>query len=165
MNYEIHQMSTENWEQVKDIYIEGIQTGNATFQTEAPSWEAWDIAHVKTCRLVMTYGHKVVGWAALSPVSSRCVYAGIAEVSVYLAQDHRAKGIGVILMEELIRCSEKNGFWTLQSGIFPENRASLAVHKRCGFREIGLRKRVGKMNGTWRDTVLVERRSETVGVD
>ncbi len=165
MDYEIHRMSLHNWEQVRSIYIEGIQTGNATFQTEAPSWDEWDSAHVKTCRLVMIYRDKVIGWAALSPVSSRCVYAGIAEVSVYLAQDHRAKGIGVILMEELIRCSEQNGFWTLQSGIFPENRASLAVHKRCGFREIGVRKKVGKMNGTWRDTVLVERRSEIVGVD
>ena len=165
MNYKIREMSSVDWEQVRDIYIEGIQTGNATFQTEAPSWEAWDLAHVKTCRLVAISGDHVIGWAALSPVSSRCVYAGVAEVSIYLARDYRGEGIGVMLLEELIPYSEQNGFWTLQSGIFPENKASLAIHKKCGFREIGFRKKVGKMNGIWRDTILLERRSEAVGVD
>ncbi len=163
MDYEIREMSPEDWKEVRDIYIEGIRTGNATFESVAPSWETWDLAHVKECRLVTTYGDNVIGWAALSPVSSRCVYSGVAEVSVYLSLGHRGKGIAVMLLKDLIRCSEQRGFWTLQSGIFPENKASLSVHKKCGFREIGLQKKVGKMsNGTWRDVVLVERRSESV---
>lgn len=166
MDYEIRKMSPEDWDEVRDIYIEGIRTGNATFESVVPSWETWDLAHLKECRLVMTFEDKVIGWVALSPVSSRTVYTGVAEVSVYLSLNHRGKGIAVTLLQDLIRCSEQRGFWTLQSGIFPENLASLSVHKKCGFREIGLRKRIGKMsNGTWRDVVLVEWRSESVGID
>ena len=166
MDYEIREMSPEDWIEVRDIYIEGIRTGNATFETAAPSWESWDLDHVQDCRLVTTYGKKVIGWAALSPVSSRRVYSGVAEVSLYLSVEYRGKGIAVKLLKDLIRCSEQRGFWTLQSGIFPENLASLSVHKKCGFREIGLRKKMGKMsNGTWRDVVLLEWRSESVGID
>lgn len=166
MDYEIREMSPEDWHEVSDIYIEGIRTGNATFESVAPSWAAWDLAHVKECRLVTTHRNKVIGWAALSPVSSRCAYSGVAEVSVYLSLGYIGKGIAAMLLKELIQCSEQRGFWTLQSGIFPENLASLSVHKKCGFREIGLRKKIGKMvNGTWRDVVLVEWRSETVGID
>ncbi|HBW38644.1 MAG TPA: N-acetyltransferase [Desulfosporosinus sp.] len=166
MSYQIREMSEADWEQVRDIYIEGISAGNSTFETEAPSWEVWDVAHVKSCRLVVVGEGKVVGWAALSLVSSRCVYTGVAEVSIYLAQDYCGQGIGFRLLKELIGCSEDSGFWTLQSGIFPENVASLALHRKCGFRQVGLRKKQGKMNnGTWRDVVLVERRSEVVGND
>ena len=166
MNYKIRGMIEADWGQVRDIYIEGIESGNATFETKAPDWEMWDTAHVKTCRLVVECETKVVGWVALSPASSRSVYAGVAEVSIYLAQDYCGQGIGVRLLEELIRCSEERGFWTLQSGIFPENAASLALHKKCGFREVGIKKKLGKMNnGTWRDVVEVERRSKVVGID
>lgn len=166
MNYKIREMSDADWEQVRDIYIEGINSGNSTFEIEAPSWEVWDVGHVKRCRLVVEGEGKVVGWAALSPVSSRCVYSGVAEVSIYLALDYCGQGIGVRLLDELIKCSEESGFWTLQSGIFPENAASLALHRKCGFREVGQRKKHGKMNnGTWRDVVLVERRSEVVGTE
>ena len=165
MDYTIRKLSPEDWEEVRDIYMEGIHAGNATFESAAPSWEAWDLAHVKECRLVMTYGDKVIGWAVLSPVSSRCAYSGVAEVSLYFSFDHRGKGKAVMLLKDLIRCSEQKGFWTLHSGIFPENIASLSVHKKCGFREIGFQEKVGKMsNGTWRDVVLVERRSESVGL-
>lgn len=166
MDYEIREMSPEDWTRVRDIYIEGILSGNATFESVAPSWESWDLDHVKDCRLVMTYGKKVIGWAALSPVSKRGVYSGVAEVSLYLSVEYRGKGIAVRLLQGLIQCAEQKGFWTLQSGIFPENLASLSVHNKCGFREIGLRKKIGKMsNGTWRDVVLLEWRSEVVGID
>jgi len=165
MDYEIRQMYAEDWKEVRDIYIEGILTGNATFESVAPSWELWDYNHAKECRFVATDGDTVIGWAALSPVSSRCAYNGVAEVSVYLSPNYRGKGIAIILLEALIQGSEQNGFWTLQAGIFPENIASLSAHKKSGFREIGTRKKVGKMsNGTWRDVVLVERRSESVGI-
>lgn len=165
MNYIIREMSPQDWGQVRDIYTEGIETGNATFETEAPSWEAWDRDHVKSCRLVATDGDQVTGWAVLSPVSSRCVYTGVGEVSLYISLNHRGQGIGPLLLKEIIRCSELEGFWTLQSGIFPENMASLVMHTKCGFREVGLRKKMGKLNGVWRDVVLLERRSETVGID
>jgi phosphinothricin acetyltransferase len=166
MSYTIRDMSEADWEQVSDIYLEGINSGNSTFETEAPGWDVWDVDHVKSCRLVVVGEGKVVGWAALSPASSRCVFTGVAEVSIYLAQDYCGQGIGVRLLEELIRCSEDRGFWSLQSGIFPENAVSLALHRKCGFREVGLREKLGKMhNGTWRDVVLMERRSAVAGTD
>jgi L-amino acid N-acyltransferase YncA len=150
---------------VKEIYEQGIAAGNATFQTEAPSWEEWNKSHLPTCRLVALDENKtVIGWAALTPVSGRCVYAGVAEVSVYIHANEQGKGVGKELMEELIRQSEKNNLWTLQAGIFPENKASLKLHERLGFRKIGYREKIGKMKNVWRDTVLLERRSKKVGV-
>lgn len=161
----IEPMSTEDWAAVKAIYLEGITTGEATFETEAPCWEEWDAAHLSVARLVARAGDNVGGWAALSPVSRRKAYAGVAEVSVYVAAHSRGKGVGSALLERLIKESEQNGIWTLQAAVFPENIATLALHKRCGFREIGRRERISTLNGIWRDTILLERRSRTVGVD
>jgi L-amino acid N-acyltransferase YncA len=150
---------------VKKIYEMGIATGHATFQAEAPGWESWDRSHRKTCRLVMTDEQdQVIGWAALTPVSDRCVYGGVAEVSVYIDSRFRGKGIGKKLLESLIHESEKENLWTLQAGIFPENKASIALHEQCGFRQIGYREKIGQMKGLWRDTILMERRSKIAGV-
>lgn len=150
---------------IQEIYEQGIATGNATFETKAPRWEDWDKAHLVKARLVATNeAGQVVGWAALTPVSGRCVYAGVAEVSVYVHREARGSGIGKKLLEALIRESEKENIWTLQAGIFPENTTSLKIHEQCGFRKVGYRERIGKMNNIWRDTVLLERRSPTVGV-
>jgi L-amino acid N-acyltransferase YncA len=165
IDFLIDTMKESDWEQVCSIYFEGIVTGDATFETEAPSWEKWNAAHLPSCRLVARSGDTVGGWAALSPVSSRCVYGGVAEVSIYIGQRYRGMGLGRALLMALITESEKNGLWTLQAGIFPENRASIDLHKRCGFREVGRRERIGKMDGRWRDTVLLERRSSIVGID
>lgn len=161
---EIIEMLPEHWQSVKVIYEEGIATGNATFQTEAPAWEEWDAAHITNCRLVAVENNEVLGWAALTAVSGRCVYAGVAEVSVYVAAIARGKGVGKLLLHALINESEKHNLWTLQAGIFPENTASIKMHEACGFRVIGTREKIGKMNGVWRDTVLLERRSATVGI-
>ncbi|GBF11942.1 GNAT family N-acetyltransferase [Tepidibacillus sp. HK-1] len=164
MNFEIREMTVSDWNEVRAIYVEGIKTENSTFEAEAPSWEKWDLGHISTCRLVASLKDKVLGWVALSPVSSRSVYAGVAEVSVYISSEHRGKGIGKTLLEHLVKCSEKHGFWTLQASIFPENVASITIHKKCGFREIGRREKLGKMkNGIWRDVILLERRSKIVG--
>lgn len=153
-----------HYNSVKDIYLEGIVTCNATFQTEAPSWEDWNNGHLEHSRIVAVDDQNtVMGWAALSPVSSRCVYAGVAEVSVYIGANHRGKGIGNRLMQDLIESSEQNNIWTLQAGIFPENIASLQLHQNNGFRIIGRREKIGKMDDTWRDTVLLERRSVVIG--
>jgi L-amino acid N-acyltransferase YncA len=164
-DYMIDTMKESDWEQVRSIYLEGIATGDATFETDAPTWEKWNAAHLPSCRLVARSGDTVRGWAALSPVSSRCVYGGVAEVSIYIGQRYRGIGLGRALLMALITESEKNGLWTLQAGIFPENRASIDLHKSCGFREVGRRERIGKMDGRWRDTVLLERRSGIVGID
>jgi phosphinothricin acetyltransferase len=153
-----------HWLSVKNIYEQGIATGNATFQTAAPSWQEWDTSHINACRLVAIVNHEVVGWAALSQVSSRCVYAGVAELSLYIRSNARGKGIGNLLLEAIISESEKEGYWTLQSGIFPENIASLHIHQKNGFRIIGFREKVGKMGNNWRDNIILERRSKTVGV-
>lgn len=150
---------------VKQIYLEGIATGNATFETEAPSWEKWNAGHTEHSRFVALENGSVLGWAALSPVSGRCVYAGVAEVSVYIGADHRRKGVADKLMAKLINSSEQNQIWTLQAGIFPENGASLSLHQKHGFRLFGRREKIGKMNDTWRDTVLLERRSKLVGIN
>ena len=165
MEYQIDIMKETDWEQVRDIFIQGIQTGNATFDTDAPSWEEWDLGHIQECRLVVRDGQKLLGWAALSLVSSRLAFAGVAELSIYLSTDSAGKGIGTKLIQAVIESSEATGFWTLQSGIFPENTASIHLHKKAGFREIGVRKQLGKMNGCWRDVVMMERRSEIVGVE
>jgi phosphinothricin acetyltransferase len=158
-------MSPEHWEQVRAVYLEGLATGDATFETEVPGWERWDAAHMQCCRLVALEGVRVAGWAALSPVSARSVYAGVAEVSVYVGEGFRGVGVGRTLLEALVRESEAAGLWTLQASIFPENASSIRLHRACGFREVGRRERVGKLRGRWRDTVLLERRSRIKGVD
>ena len=156
----------EHWPTVKAIYEQGIATGDATFQTTAPSWEEWDAGHLPHSRVVAVEGGQVIGWAALSAVSGRCVYAEVAEVSVYVAAGHRGKKVGETLLKALIAESEQHDIWTLQAGIFPENIASLTIHRHCGFRQVGYREKIGKMwTGVWRDTVLLERRSRTAGVD
>jgi L-amino acid N-acyltransferase YncA len=160
---QIETMQPSDWQEVRTIYEEGIRTGNATFESTAPAWETWDQGHLKECRFLAMEGDTVLGWAALSPVSGRCVYAGVAEVSVYVSTAARGKGIGKLLLQKLIEASEAANLWTLQAGIFPENVASVKLHEACGFRMIGKRERIGKMNGVWRDTVLLERRSNTVG--
>ena len=154
-----------DWEQVKEIYLEGIATGHATFETAAPSWEHWDAAHLPFARLVTRQDDRLIAWAALSPVSQRCVYGGVAEVSVYVSASSRRSGVGRKLLQTLIEESEQNGIWTLQAGMFPENTGSLALHQSCGFREVGRRQRIGKMNDSWRDTIMLERRSTIVGVE
>lgn len=158
-------MKPEQWEPVRAIYLAGIATGDATFETEAPNWTDWDRSHLPAPRLVALSAEAVVGWAALSCVSARATYAGVAEVSVYVAEQRRGQGTGSLLLKALVAGSEEAGIWTLQASIFPENVASILLHKSCGFRELGRRQRVGKLHGVWRDTVLLERRSEVVGVD
>jgi len=163
-NQAIRKMTMQDWPAVRTIFKEGIATGNATFETKAPSWEEWNAGHLKECRLVATDSEKVIGWAALSPVSSRCVYAGVAEVSVYITAGERGRRIGRRLLQALVQESEQSGIWTLQAGIFPENEPSIAVHRRCGFRMIGRREKLGQMDGRWRDVLLFERRSSVTGV-
>jgi L-amino acid N-acyltransferase YncA len=165
MSYKIENMQKEDWEQLRSIYLEGIDSGHATFETEAPSWERWNSGHISACNLVARREDRILGWAALSPVSSRCVYAGVAEVSVYVGQKYRGKQVGQALLTSLVERSEEEGIWTLQAGIFPENTASIFLHKKCGFREVGRRVRIGKMKGIWRDVILLERRSHTVGIE
>lgn len=153
-----------HWETVRAIYLEGISTGHATFEQTAPEWKDWDAGHLEVCRLIARMDTGVVGWAALSPVSKRAVYRGVAEVSVYVAAAARSQGVGSTLLSQLIASSEENGIWTLQAGIFPENVASINLHKRLGFRTVGTREKLGNMHGKWRDVVLMERRSRRVGI-
>jgi L-amino acid N-acyltransferase YncA len=155
----IEQMRPDDWPTVRSIYLEGIASGNSTFETNAPSWEKWDDSHLQIARLVMREVDAILGWAALSPVSKRSVYQGVAEVTVYVAEGAQGEGIGRALLEALIDESERNGIWTLQASIFPENTASVKLHLRCGFREVGRRERIAMLNGVWRDTLLFERRS------
>ncbi len=164
MTQSIRLMTANDWNAVVEIYKQGIATGNATFQQTAPTWEEWDADHIKNCRLVLEINNEVVGWAALTAVSGRCVYAGVAEVSVYVSELHRGKKIGRSLLEQLISESETEGLWTLQAGIFPENIGSIKIHEALGFRKIGYREKIGKMKGIWRDTVLLERRSAVIGI-
>jgi len=164
MNFTVEEMKAADWAQVSAIYLSGIKTEIATFQAEVPAWEDWNKSHNESCRLVARLGNEILGWVALSPISSRCVYAGVAEVSIYIAESHRGQGVGTALFEAIIKLSEANGFWTLQSGIIKENAASINLHKKCGFRVLGVRERLGKMsNGKWHDVVLMERRSKSVG--
>ena len=163
MPIEIDGMTAGDWPQVAEIYRQGLETGNASFETEVPAPEAWDAAHLPEPRLVARLDGAIAGWAALSAVSGRCVYGGVAEVSVYVAARSAGRGVGRRLLSEVVRLSEEAGIWTLQAGIFPENTASLALHGRCGFWVVGRRERLGCHNGVWRDVVLVERRSATVG--
>ena len=158
-------MTSEHWPEVARIYREGLDTGIATFETTVPSWEDWDRGHLEICRFVALNEGEVLGWAALSKVSSRCVYGGVAEVSLYVGSRFRGQGVGSALLERLIVESENEGYWTLQSGIFPENRASIALHEKAGFRKIGIRERIGKRDGEWKDNLLMERRSQRVGTD
>ncbi len=156
----------DDWPEVRRIYEEGIATGDATFEAEPPSWEAFDAGRLQAPRLVaQDPDGAVLGWAVLSPVSSRCVYGGVAEVSVYVAADARGRGVGSRLLGALVERAEAEGLWTLQAGIFPENEATLALHRKHGFREVGRRERIGRMDGRWRDTLLLERRSAVVGTD
>src|SRR4029077_2313771 len=163
MHFIITSMHPEDWPDVEEIYRQGIVTGNATFETESPGWEKWNASHHQHSRLVAREKDNVVAWAALSPVSARRVYAGVAEVSIYVAGATRGRGIRKALLLALIEQSELHGIWTLQAGIFPENVSSIALHKSCGFREIGLRERIGKLGNTWRSVVLIERRSAKAG--
>jgi len=151
--------------EVLRIYAEGIATGQATFETETPSWQVWETAHLPFGRFTALADGVVIGWAALAPISKRAAYRGVAEVSVYVAAQNRRQGVGLRLLEQLIQASEANGIWTLQAGIFRENRASISLHQKCGFREVGVRLRIGRLHGVWRDTVLLERRSNVVGIE
>jgi phosphinothricin acetyltransferase len=162
MKLEITKLQPAHWDKVREIYVDGLGTGLASFETEAPSWAQWDAAHLSSVRLVALSDGVVTGWAALSPVSARPVYAGVAEVSVYIGEAWRGEGIGRALLERLVLESEQNGIWTLQASIFPENQPSIVLHKSCGFREVGRRERIGRLNGAWRDTILMERRSDLV---
>ena len=161
---EIVPMTQQDWEAVREIYWQGIETGNATFEQSVPEWKEWDERHLPTCRLVARSADKLLGWAALSPVSNRCVYRGVAEVSVYVGEEMRGRGIGRLLLRALLEASEQNGIWTLQAGILAENAASIHLHQQAGFRIVGTRERIGCLDGRWRDTVVMERRSNVVGV-
>jgi L-amino acid N-acyltransferase YncA len=156
----LRELTKADWLAVRSIYEQGIAGGQATFETEAPMWAVWDRAH--SLRLVAEQDREVLGWAALSPVSERCVYGGVVEDSVYVADSAQGRGIGRALLEEVVRRAERDGVWTIQAGIFPENESSIALHERCGFRVVGMRERIGKHHGVWRDVVLMERRSEEV---
>lgn len=156
-------MTAEDWTACREIYQQGIATKHATFETAAPSWDTWDQAHLADGRLVADEEGSLVGWAALSPVSDRCAYAGVAEASIYVATDARGQGVGSALMTALLEASEAAGIWTVQAGILPMNEPSLALAKRAGFREVGIRERIGKLDGAWQDVILLERRSTVVG--
>jgi L-amino acid N-acyltransferase YncA len=159
----LRELRSEDWPTVRAIYEEGIRGGAATFETQAPTWERWDGAY-SDLRIVAERDGAVVGWAALSPVSSRRCYEGVGEVSVYVAEEVRGAGLGRLLLDELVALSEEAGYWTLTAGVFPENEASIRLHRACGFREVGVRERLGQLGGVWRDVVLLERRSPRVGL-
>jgi L-amino acid N-acyltransferase YncA len=156
LDFDIRAMRSDDWPAVRNIYSEGMATGNATFETETPEWTKWDQNHLQECRLIARDRERVLGWAALTPVSTRRVYSGVAEVSVYVAAEARGRGVGKTLLQSLIEHSERCGIWTLQAGIFPENVSSVAVHKLCGFHEVGLRQKIGQRSGVWRDVLLLE---------
>jgi L-amino acid N-acyltransferase YncA len=173
MEWNIEPMRDSDWPAVREIYRQGIATGDATFQTEVPEWPEWDANHLRHSRLVARPAARLAagdaadaigGWAALSPVSRRECYAGVAEVSIYVAEAHRGRGLGHRLLAGLVTESEVHGMWTLQAGIFAENRTSIVLHEQLGFRPVGVRERIGQRDGRWRDTVLIERRSKRVGL-
>ncbi|HKA26839.1 MAG TPA: GNAT family N-acetyltransferase [Gaiellaceae bacterium] len=157
---DVRDLRPGDWPEVSRIYAEGMATRNATFETEVPSWEAWNAAHPAGQRFVAVAEGSVVGWITATPVSSRCCYAGVAEISAYVTEQARGQGIGSVLLEKLIESTEDSGIWTLETGVFPENEHSLALLKRFGFREVGVRERIGQLDGVWRDVVLLERRSD-----
>ncbi|MGD8360113.1 MAG: GNAT family N-acetyltransferase [Gemmatimonadota bacterium] len=165
LEIDVRLLTAADYPRVREIYLAGIATGHATFETEAPDWEGWDRKFLGKCRLVAESDGKILGWAALSPVSDRCVYGGVGEVAVYVAPETRGEGVGTRLLGALVRASEDAGLWTLQAGIFPENAGSIRIHEKCGFRVIGTRERLGKMGNRWRDVLLLERRSDRVGVE
>jgi L-amino acid N-acyltransferase YncA len=158
----VRDLRPDDWPEVSRIFAEGIATGNATFETEVPSWEGWDAAHLSEHRLVAERDGRVVGWIALVPVSPRACYAGVAEVSAYVGEEARGQGVGAELLGALVESSERAGIWTLQTGVFPENETSLGLLRRFGFRVVGTQERIGRLHGVWRDVVLLERRSEVV---
>ncbi|HET7566437.1 MAG TPA: GNAT family N-acetyltransferase [Gaiellaceae bacterium] len=158
----VRELRPEDWPQVAAIYAEGIATGDATFETEVPAWAVWDAAH-PGFRLVVEDAAGIAGWAATSAYSDRCCYRGVAEESVYVAARARGRGVGRLLLGELVARTEAAGIWTLQAGVFPENKPSLRLHLGCGFRLVGVRERLGELHGAWRDVLLLERRSATVG--
>lgn len=163
MNYEIREMLPTDGKRVLEIFQQGIDGGNATFDKDTPTWESWDMNFFRTCRWVLEdESEKMIGWAALKPISNRDCYRGVAEVSIYIDNAYQGKGLGTLLMKKLILDSEEHGLWTLQSGIFPENTASIAIHQKLGFRTVGKRERIAEMNGVWRDVILMERRSNSV---
>jgi L-amino acid N-acyltransferase YncA len=165
MEISLRTMQPEDWYKVAHIYKQGIETGNATFQKDIPNWEDWDATHLRKCRFIAQNRlGEIVGWAALTPVSGRCVYAGVAEVSVYVTPQYKGQGVGKMLMQQLIEASETVGLWTLQAGIFKENIGSVRLHESVGFRLIGYREKIGQLDGVWRDTFLLERRSEKIGI-
>ncbi|WP_066893583.1 GNAT family N-acetyltransferase [Clostridium nigeriense] len=165
MRYFIKVMTEENWEEVSRIYKEGIDTKIATFQNKLPTWEEWNKGHLEYCRFIITDGEAVIGWVALSPTSSRCVYKGVAELSIYISKNFKGKGLGTILLNKVIEESERYGIWTLQSSIINENFGSIKLHEKCGFRKVGIREKIAKMdNGSWKDVTLMERRSSKVGL-
>src|SRR5215470_11724007 len=160
MDIQFSNLRDSDWSRIREIYMEGIATGNATFETEAPRWAAWDATHRRDCRLIALSDGHIIGWGALAPVSATQVYVGVAEVSIYVAESVRGHGVGQRLLATLIEESEREGIWTLQAGIFPENTASIALHEKCGFRKVGVRERLGQLRGQWRDVILLERRSK-----
>ncbi|MDX6526149.1 MAG: hypothetical protein QOI43_1660 [Gaiellales bacterium] len=162
VDIELAAMRAEDWPAASAIYAEGIATGNATFETETPSFERWDASHLAGHRLVARIDGAIVGWAALGPVSERCVYRGVAENSVYVAAHARGRGVGYRLLRALVEAAETDGIWTVQTGVFPENTASLALHERCGFRVVGRRERLGQLHGVWRDVLFLEWRSAII---
>jgi phosphinothricin acetyltransferase len=159
---ELQAMQPGHWPAVRVIYEAGIATGNATFETAAPDWPAWDAAHLADHRLVARIGGRVVGWTALAPVSDRCAYAGVAEDSIYVAPEAQGQGVGRALLAAVVASAEQADIWTVQTGIFPENQASIRLHEACGFRTVGVRERLGRLHGQWRDVVLMERRSPAI---
>jgi L-amino acid N-acyltransferase YncA len=159
---EIRGLRPQDWPAVRAVYEAGIATGNATFETDAPSREDWNAAHLPAHRLVAAEGDRVLGWAALAPISDRCAYAGVAEDSVYVAPDAQGRGVGRQLLGALVTGAEQAGIWTVQTGIFPENEGSVRLHQSCGFRVVGVRERLGRLNGHWRDVLLLERRSPAI---
>jgi L-amino acid N-acyltransferase YncA len=159
---EVRSLRPQDWPAVRAVYEAGIATGNATFETGAPSWEVWNAAHLPAHRLVAAEGDRVLGWAALAPVSDRCAYAGVAEDSIYVAPAAQGRGVGRRLLGALVASAERAGIWTVQTGIFPENQASVRLHQACGFRVVGVREHLGQLHGRWRDVLLLERRSPLI---
>ncbi|MEM7106322.1 MAG: N-acetyltransferase family protein [Bacteroidota bacterium] len=158
----IRPLLPSDWPKVESIYLEGIATNNATFETSSPGWARWDKSHLPACRFVAEIDGEIAGWVAISPVSDRCVYGGVGETSIYIGNRFQGRGLATALMKKVIKASEDEGLWTLMAATFPENEPSIKLHQKVGFRIIGVREKIGKHYGKWRDTVLMERRSEVI---
>jgi L-amino acid N-acyltransferase YncA len=165
MSFVIDEMRPADWHEVRRIYLEGLATGQATFEVDAPAWPEWDEGHLKHSRLVAREEASVTAWAALAPVSRRPCYAGVAELSLYVTSGRRGRGVGTALLRAVIQASERNGIWSLHGSTFPENTASIQMQLSCGFRIVGRRERIAQLRGVWRDTVITERRSKVAGAD